>query len=419
MFFNRKWLIGSLIAFLMFNIGIKTIGSPFTAHNEYIDQVDKVGTLNVNERILQIEKLSSVTIIGSLCGIKVIDEVAYVCDHTYGLKIYNVSNPVDPELIGQTLDSGIYHDIDVDEENNRVYLADLEDGLVIFEFSDMSNPTRIGSYDVGSQKAAEVQAVGTLVYLANFVDGLEIFNVSDPSNIIKIGSYSADGGSFKAQVVGNNAYMTAGRNKLVILDVTNPVQPIKLGSYYDGERVRYFYIEEENDEYIYVTTWNDGFKILNISDSTHPTLLGEYNDVEISIGVFKYGNLAFVGEWERGMAVFDVSDPTNPQLLQKYSEDGGVLSMFVDNDIVYVGTTGTILSILRINYDDPEVTTTTQETQTTSIDNSENNTGISTSTEEIQTNTQTDTQNEVSISIISLIFGLGIILFNRKYLRKH
>ena len=60
------------------------------------------------------------------------------------------------------------------------------------DISDKSNPNRIGNYDTGEQRAAEVSSIPelNLVFVAEFEKGLEIFNVSDPSNPKKINSYS-------------------------------------------------------------------------------------------------------------------------------------------------------------------------------------------------------------------------------------
>jgi hypothetical protein len=360
---NQKFaLIG--IIFVVLLVNSTNIVSPLiTPGNTVPHQNDSLG----------IEKLSSITVSGHLSGIQVIDDVAFIGDHTYGFKIYNVSNPSSPALLGQTADPGTYHDLYV--EGSLAYLADLEDGLIVFDISDLSNPSRLGDYDVGEQNAAEVQVVGNLVYLAEFGPlggGLEIFNASNPSNLVKIGEYKDCGIVYNVQVIGEIAYLAAGLNQLITLNVSDPTHPAYLGTYHDGERVRYFYVE---DQIAYVTCSNDGFKTIDVSDPTNPQLLGEYSDLGFSIGVFKSGNLAYVGEWDDGLAIFDVSDPTNLQLLVRYTQDGGVSSIFVEEDLAYVATSGTTLIILRLDYNSG---TNSSETNT-DTSSSETNTGSSSS----------------------------------------
>ncbi len=324
---------------------------------------------------LDIEKIVSINIPGLVCGIQVEDDIAYVGDHTYGLKIFNVSNPENVIFIGETDDPGdVYHDIYVDSNRKMAYLAELDYGLVIFNISDLSNPTRIGDYKVGDYRASSIHADGELAYLATSV-GLEILNVSNPNNPRKIGSYETENGSIKVQVINNIAYMSSGGTRLIILDVSDPTQPIKLGEYKDEDPVRIFYVDP--DDNITIINEVDGIKVLDVSNLTNPEFLGEENDVRslYTYGIYKKNDYAYIGEWEDGLAIVNVSDPTDPRVVNRYTEDGGVGWVFTANDMVFIGTINistTVSSnfiILRII--SSMTTETSETTEKTSIVSSE------------------------------------------------
>jgi len=303
-----------------------------------------IGVAQSNNYPLQVTELSITTNENHISAIQVIGELCYLSDHGNGLKIYNISNPRDPKLLGQTVDSGIYHDMCI--EGSLAFFADLEDGLVIFDVSDPRHPVRVGSYDVGEQNAAEVYVSEDLVYLAEFGDntphGLEIFNASDPTNITKLGDYRGVTLSYCVQTVGNYCYITGAG--LTILDVSNPANPELLGEYVDNDRVRYFYI---NNNRAYVTCWDNGFKIIDVSDPANPELLGQYTDLGITIYVHQLEEYVFIAEWEEGLTILDVSDPTTPLFTYEYTSRGGISAVYATADYVFVGAMNTLI-ILEI-----------------------------------------------------------------------
>ncbi|MFX0172992.1 MAG: hypothetical protein ACFE9L_13850 [Candidatus Hodarchaeota archaeon] len=137
-----------------------SLGEPF-----YIIEVGDSN--NINPSSLLIEKLASISIPGMLSGIQVVIKIAYIGDHSHGLKIYNMSNPENPSLIGSSDLPGIYHDLYVDVDRELAYLADLEDGLEILDISILSNPIHVVNYSVGEQNIRYIYAFNNLLFSAN------------------------------------------------------------------------------------------------------------------------------------------------------------------------------------------------------------------------------------------------------------
>ncbi len=306
--------------------------------------VGMTGDAQATNPQFQMIELSTVNNPNHVSAIQVIGELCYLGDHANGIRIFNISDPSNPSLLGYTIDSGIYHDLYV--EGDMAYSADLEDGLVIFNVSDPRNPTRVGSYDVGEQAAAEIFVLDDIVYLAEFGDitpqGLDIFNATNPANIVKLAEYRPGAMSYCVQTVGNYCYITGVG--LTILDVSDPTNPTFAGQYVDYDGVRYFHI---NNNLAYITTSDNGIKIVDVSDPTNPELLGTYTDLYDVIYLHQEGDYLFIGEWQTGLTILDVSDPTDPTFILELTRYGGVSSIHATGDYVLVGAMNTLI-ILEI-----------------------------------------------------------------------
>ncbi len=120
----------------------------------------------------------------------------YAADFDVGLRIYDVADPAAPTLVGQ-LDTGTGSSVAVVGE--RVYLAQsrFEGALRIIDATDPAAPRELGSIQTDPASAVEVR--GDLAFLAERSseekgDGLHIYGVSDPGAIEEVGVYGGGEG---------------------------------------------------------------------------------------------------------------------------------------------------------------------------------------------------------------------------------
>ena len=97
------------------------------------------------------------------------------------------------------------------------YIADYENGLIILNIEEPSNPVFSGSYDTDGL-AYRVTISGNYAYVADWNNGLIILNIEDPSNPIFVGSYDAKP-AWSVTISGNYGYVSACENGLIILDI--------------------------------------------------------------------------------------------------------------------------------------------------------------------------------------------------------
>ena len=138
---------------------------------------------NVYEKIGQFDNNFGGTAINSF----VRDGIAYVANDEEGLLILDVTDPTNPQFLSQCYDGEGYA-WDIWVEGNYAYVADHLGGLEIINIADPLNPIKVGDFYDGSS-ALDVIVRDNVAYVADFLDGLEFIDVSNPSNPVKIGQF--------------------------------------------------------------------------------------------------------------------------------------------------------------------------------------------------------------------------------------
>jgi hypothetical protein len=158
---------------------------------------------------------------------------AYVSGGWIALKTFDVSNPINPEVVS-TLNEGYaaYQDMDKEGALIAVVGAGVSPSppgwLSILDVSDVANPWRVGFLNLGIGTRG-VDIDNGLVYIA-YADGLGVIDITVPSNPTLIGSRQTGDGGQDVVVRDNIAYVADQSNGLVILDVSNPTLPAFISS---------------------------------------------------------------------------------------------------------------------------------------------------------------------------------------------
>ncbi|MFW9951448.1 MAG: LVIVD repeat-containing protein [Candidatus Thorarchaeota archaeon] len=178
--------------------------------------------LNVSDPYNVVE-ISNLNVAGSSPHLHVFNNTVCIVDHlsSYSsLRIINVSDPYHPVQLTNHAPSGIDY-WNPFLENNYIYVCNhgLNGGEVYI--LDISNPIHIatiGSYDEASNIFA-VYAQDNKLYLADYDLGLIILDISNPSSPIKIGHYFDGGHGTNLKIIGNIAYMADMDGGLEIIQI--------------------------------------------------------------------------------------------------------------------------------------------------------------------------------------------------------
>ncbi|MGQ9701050.1 MAG: LVIVD repeat-containing protein, partial [bacterium] len=129
------------------------------------------------------------------------------CGSGGGVYILNVSNPSNPVKVSEAIHTrGFVYGLFYDSSNNRLYIADGQGGLEIWDVSNQSSPYKLGYYFTPGY-ARGVYVSGSYAYVADGNSGLRIINVSNPSSPIEVGYYNTPGYAFGVYASGAYAYV--------------------------------------------------------------------------------------------------------------------------------------------------------------------------------------------------------------------
>jgi len=185
--------------------------------------------------------------------------------------------------------------------------------------------------------------IGTIVL---FIGALRLLH--HDFNII--GQFNDSGHEFDVYVSGSYAYVAAYEDGLKVIDISDPTNPVEVGHFNYIGYAHHVYV---SGSYAYVVTWQDGLKVIDISDPTNPVEVGHFDDGDYPESVYVSGSYAYVGYNGYNaeiLKIIDISDPTTPTKVGDF-DDGGefVLNLYVSGSYAYVAEAWDGLAIFNIS----------------------------------------------------------------------
>jgi hypothetical protein len=295
---------------------------------------------------IEINLIGEIDTGGSALRVHVENNFAFVIDYgestSHGLIIVNVSNPVQPEILGEYHAGGLPFAIESVDE--IVYIADQEEGLRIIDISDPTHPSEIEGY-VGSGMASDLEIVGDLLFLADYEYGMVILNISTPSNPVFVSNYGPD--CVHLEIEENIAYI-AGHGRLRMLNVSDPYHPTLLGQIISSSST--LWDPSVSNAIIYLANHSGDDGELLIFDASNPSNIEEIGEFD-SDGTFQsfyvQDSLLYAVDFESGLYLLDVSNPVLPVEVERFYDGGQPWDVTLSGDYVYLcGSEG--LQILQV-----------------------------------------------------------------------
>jgi len=271
------------------------------------------------------------------------------------LTILDISNPASPTVVGKTLPlPDIVHDVAV--VGSYAYVADGSAGLRVVDISTPVNPAEVGFYDTPGG-ANGVAVAGGYAYVVgdsghpDYIGGLRVVDVSTPANPTEVGFYDTPGSASGVAVAGGYAYVADARGGLRVVDVSTPFDPTEVGFYDTPGRA---YGVAVAGGYAYVADWNAGLRVVDVSEPSNPTEVGFYDTPGYAERVAVAGGYAYVadgygGGYYGGLRVVDVSVPANPTEVGYYDTPGYARGVAVAGGYAYVADYGAGLRVVDVS----------------------------------------------------------------------
>lgn len=293
--------------------------------------------------------------------IDVAGDYAYYAYSYYGaagLKIINIGDPANPEVVGGCESSGWPFGVFV--YGDYAYLAWGYTGVRIVHIADPANPTFVASFDTPGT-AQRVFVSADYAYVADRDAGLQIFNVSDPINPVPAGSYQSPFYANDVWVSGTYAFLATGvygwgaYGDLEIIDVSDPGNPSLIEAYGGDAMVSRVFASSNYAFFIYSSLTGGGMKILDISDPHVPVLMFDHISSALPRAFSIAGNQAIVNwgrklyGWAARIETIDISDLQNPVHEGNYSVPDRAYDIFLSGNHVYVADDEAGLQIVDIS----------------------------------------------------------------------
>jgi len=287
--------------------------------------------------------------IGTAYSITIDDTLVYLGGFGVGntMKIINVSDPTDPQVIGEFPPPPDNHATDAFVEDTLAYVNcgyGMNIEFAVVDVKDPTNPKYVAGLPIPGGTNRGIEKVGDYVFTNAQFDGIDIIDVTDPTSPCVVGKYKGDF-SFGSGFVVDDSFLVAphNRNGFSIADISNPQKPFKI---YHHENIGWCnFCCEDSLGYLYITGHlkYEGYhrysilKIADIADPANPEICGE---LPFSGRAYIYEKSSdhpylavTVSRGEPGRdtlytAVIDVSDPYNPEMI-KFIEGGGVTEMYL------------------------------------------------------------------------------------------
>ncbi len=224
-------------------------------------------------------------------------------------------------------------DVEADLERGLVYGAG-QGGLTVFDVSEITAPTLIGSYpertgNIGRFYRVELGA--GVVFATHRDQGLTVFDVTDPEAPAVIGSFGPAGLEGMA-LVGDVLYVTDLFGGLYTADVSDPTSPALLDEI-SGLGTPWDIVV--SGDVGYISDGQLGVVPVDLSDPTAPRL-GDPVDVGGGVqDIAVSGGALYAAAGGVGIAVLDLSDPLRPSLVTTLDYAGSVQSVAVQDDVLW------------------------------------------------------------------------------------
>ena len=262
----------------------------YTTHNKGV-YIQNTGTETTNEAKIKTQGMSN--------GIAIAKNMAYITGENGLLTIYNVSEPLEPELIRVlnpeivSVKSFIKNEIAyVSASNNKTYLIDI---------SVIDQPKVLSRIEVGNYPRP-LFSHSHYLYIGLPDLGIKIFDIINPVTPIEIKTISNTKGVFDIHTIGETMLVARHSYGILALDVADPQNPKELFSFGDGGEA---YGVDANEQYIFVADLQDGFEIWENS-STPKLLFVDGSCVPHALSVV--GDTVYLADQDKGLIIIDLNE---------------------------------------------------------------------------------------------------------------
>ncbi|MFB3910134.1 MAG: hypothetical protein ACE15D_17235 [Candidatus Eisenbacteria bacterium] len=239
--------------------------------------------------------------------------LAYTGGQDRSLKIYDISDPSMPDLLGSAHVDWNIGGLALYHAGGETYACAAEpyypNEMEILRVTDSSWPQVVASLQMPGYPF-EIAVQGSYAYVADGTDGLRIVDLTNPATPQIVGHCAVPGTAHDIVVRDSYAYVAVISFGLVVIDVSDPSAPAVVGSF--EPPYGYFMGVDLADSIVYLTSESTGIYVIRVADPTAPELLRTIPTLPHGSETRVHGGIAYFVSTQGGLQVFDVGNPWSP-----------------------------------------------------------------------------------------------------------
>ena len=301
-------------------------------NDEQLDQSEVIASLDFDDGVANVEVTNSHCIVSS-------EGTLYFVD---------VSIPQTPAVVS-SLDLEVGWISDILTGQNYLYASVGYDGLRIVDISDPLEPELIGSYIPSpppDYNLGDLVKIDDLIYALEWNGGLRIFDVSTPTDPIWVNDFCSIYYYQAAAASGSYLYLLRSSQGIEIVNIEDPLLPAVIG-FLENTDEWSGGLAVQND-YIYISSHHQGLHVVDAADPENPVVCGSCPASGGGTDVYVQGSKAYVctimcdgaisdsPSDACGVVVFDISDPVNPAYLEHTKEITDACDVCKSGEYLYI-----------------------------------------------------------------------------------
>lgn len=266
---------------------------------------------------------------GSAVDVFVADGHAYVSALKGGLFIFDVRDPASPVLKSQVTPSDdTWNQVWV--QGTTAYVASSNRGILVYDVSNIAVPRFVTALPAAKVDVRSIFVNGTKLYAASPTPNAEVlaYDITNPSAPVLDTRYYVEDSNpsvgqtpMEVYASGNTLYVSHWTYGLAVVDTTNPKAFKSVGKFaYEGATSRAVVVGTVGSRTLAFEAgenWNAHLRILDVSTPANVYQAGEYKlRPEVSIhGLALSGTKLYLAHYQDGLRILDVSNPGEPRPL--------------------------------------------------------------------------------------------------------
>lgn len=328
-------------------------GRAFAIHNNYAYVVVRVGSfLFIN--VYNITDYYDITLLVmhdnvmpsysfGYTGIHFEGDLAVISSYTYGFRLVNVSDPMNLTVLSEIFGGEVYG---VTVEENFALVEIQFKGFILLNITDPLNVTviaRVFIYNMNSH----VFLQDNLTYCCINNQGLVIYNITNLHSPQLIGECSTE--SAKKIVVQNNFAYLHYSSSIEIVNVTNPFAPISIimyGSYYRDFTIHQDLLIASR----YLGTGNHDLDFVDISDPFDPILVTRLPTTNGLDEIVTNGTFVFASRiYSSYIEIYNIENIASPFFVTDYLTSLFFSELLLQDNLLYIVNPVTGLTVYEFD----------------------------------------------------------------------